>query len=113
MADDATKALLEQIEKDLLSAIVENIKEEKMTPEQAEKTAKEFLALLPIEDKHDLLVKLGKFSAGHVEGKSLFIKYAAPIEEEERQKKLASMTEHLRNGQIESAIAVAKGGTNG
>lgn len=113
MIDAATQAILDQVEKDLLDAIVDNLTQNKMTPEQAEKTAKEFLALLPIQDKHDLLEKLGKFSKTHNEGKSLYIKYGAPIEDEERQKKLQLMSDHIKNGQIEHALNVAKGVNNG
>jgi hypothetical protein len=113
MADTATASLVEQIEKDLLDEILKNLEQNSITPEQAEKAAKEFLALLPIEDKHQLLEKLGKYSKMHVEGKNLYMKYAAPIEEEERQQKVAEMSAHIKNGKIEEAINVAKGVVNG
>lgn len=111
MADDSTQALVNAIEKELLLAIVKNLEENNMSKEQAQRLAREFLALLPIHDKHELLEKLSKFSKVHVEAKSLFLKYGAPIEDEERKQKLELMSQHIQNGQIEHALNVAKGGS--
>jgi hypothetical protein len=113
MLDVPTQTILDQVEKDLLAEIVQNLEQSRITPEQAERLAKEFLALLPVQDKHDLLIKLGKFSKLSAAGKSLYLKYAAPIEDEERQQKLTLMSEHIKNGQIDHALSVAKGATNG
>jgi len=41
----------------------------------------------------------------------MYLKYAKPIEEEDRQRKLTMMSEHIKNGRIEHALAVAKGET--
>lgn len=112
MADDTTEAIVKEIEKELVNAILDNIEQNRMSKEQAQFLAREFLALLPIQDKHDLLEKLGKFSKLHIEAKSIFLKYGAPIENEERQKKLELMSQHIQNGQIEHALDVAKGGIN-
>ena len=111
MPDESTQALVNSIEKELLLAIVKNTGENRMTKEQAQSLAREFLALLPIHDKHELLEKLGKFSKLHIEAKSLYIKYGAPIEDEERKQKLELMSQHIQNGQIEHALNIAKGGT--
>ena len=109
MADQSMQAITTEIENELLQIITDNLDQEKMTVEDAQKIAKEFLALLPLQDKHDLLNKLYKFGLGHTETKGLYLKYAKPIEEEERQKKLTLMSEHIKNGQLEHALAVAKG----
>lgn len=113
MPDQTTQNLVEEVEKDLLLAIVTNLEQNKMSIDQAEKLAKEFLALLPMQDKHELLEKLGKFSKLHIEAKSLFLKYGTPIEDEERKQKLELMSQHIQNGQIEHALSVAKGVSNG
>ena len=111
MADDAMQAVTTQIENELLDIITQNLEHEKMTVEEAQAIAKEFLALLPLQDKKDLLDKLNKLSHDHGETKGLYLKYVKPYEEEERQRKLALMSEHIKNGQIEHALAVAKGVT--
>ena len=109
MADESMQAVTTQIENELLDIITQNLDQEKMTVEQAQEIAKEFLALLPLQDKKDLLEKLYKFGLDHTETKSLYIKFAKPVEEEERQRKLRLMSEHIKNGQIEHALAIAKG----
>ena len=111
MADDAMAVVTTEIENELLDIITQNLDQEKITVDEAQIIAKEFLALLPLEDKKDLLDKLYKFGLAHNETKSLYIKFAKPVEEEERQRKLTLMSQHIKNGQIEHALAVAKGET--
>lgn len=111
MVDDSTQAIVDSVEKELVTEILDNVEQNRMTTEEAQTVAQEFLSLLPMQDKHDLLEKLRQFSKHHTEGKSLYIKYGGPIEEAERQQKLTLMSQHIQNGQIEHAINVAKGGT--
>jgi hypothetical protein len=111
MADQSMQTLTTDIEKDLLEAIIENLEQNKIDTDEAKKVAQEFLSYLPLQDKKDLLKKLYSLGLHHSEAKGLYLKYAKPIEEEERQKKLTLMSQHIKNGQIEQAIAVAKGGT--
>jgi hypothetical protein len=114
MPDPAVQSIVEDVEKDLIETIIRNIDEQRMSEDQARQLARAFLSLLPMQDKHDLLVKLGKFSKLSADAKSIYLKYAAPIENEERNQKLTLMSEHIQNGQIEHALNVAKGGiTNG
>lgn len=96
------------IEKDLLEVIIQNLEQNRIDTEEAKKVAQEFLSLLPIHDKKDLLEKLNKLGKDHLETQSVFLKYAKPYEEVERQKKLELMSQHIQKGQIEQAIAVAK-----
>jgi hypothetical protein len=102
-----------EIEKDLLGAIISRLDENKMSPDDAQKFAKEFLSILPIHDKKDLLVKLTQLNKDSQAAQGVYLKYAAPHEEDERQKKLKLMSEHIQAGNIEHALAVAKGGQNG
>lgn len=103
------QTLTTDVEKDLLDAIISNLKENRITEEQGRAMAQEFLALLPLQDKKDLLDKLYKFSQEHVEAKAMYLKYAKPYEEEDRLKKLELMSQHIQNGNIEHALNVAKG----
>jgi len=112
MTDQSMQVLTTDIEKELLNIIIENLDQAKITIEEAQSVAKEFLTLLPLQDQKDLLEKLYKLGQDHNETKIMYLKYAKPIEEDDRQKKLALMSEHIKNGQIEHAIAVAKGEVN-
>lgn len=98
------------IEKDLLEQIIQRLDENKMSPEEAQKLAKEFLSLLPISDQQDLLKKLLQLSNDNNATKGIYLKYAKPYEESETQRKLELMSQHLHAGNIEQALSVAKGG---
>jgi hypothetical protein len=110
MSDQSMQSITEEIEKELLDIITDNLDQNKITPEEAQAVSKEFLSFLPLQDKKDLLDKLYKLGQNHAETKSMYLKFAKPIEEEERQKKLSLMSEHIKNGKIEHALAIAKGG---
>jgi len=99
------------VEKELLNEIINRLNQDKMSPEDAQKIAKEFLALLPIHDQKDLLAKLYQLSKSNQGMQNIYLKYAQPYEENERQRKLALMSQHLHVGNIEEALSVAKGGT--
>lgn len=101
--------LYNDIEKDLLSHIILNMQQRKISTEDAQKLAREFLALLPAKDKEDLLNKLKNLGEKYPEAKSVYVKYYASEDEEQRQNKLQGMLEHVRAGNIEQAINVAKG----
>jgi hypothetical protein len=109
MDDQSMKTITTEVEKELLQVIIDNLDQAKMTVEEAQAVAKEFLALLPLQDKKDLLDKLYKLSQDHSETKGMYLKFAKPYEEEERLKKLELMSKHIKNGQIEHALAIAKG----
>ena len=110
MADDPMQTITTDIEKELLNEIVENLDQASITPEEAQQLAHDFLALLPMQDKKDLLKKLYVLSQKHGEARKIYIEYAAPYEEEERQKRLTLISQHIKNGKIEDALATAKEG---
>jgi uncharacterized membrane-anchored protein YjiN (DUF445 family) len=97
------------IERDLLDQIINRLDDNEMSPEEAQKLAKEFLSFLPIKDQQDLLDKLLQLSHDSNATHEIYLKYAKPHEEDERQRKLALMSQHLSEGNIEQALAVAKG----
>lgn len=103
--------LTDDVEKELVQHILENIGEDKLSLENAQKLAQEFLTLLPFKDKTDLVQKLNTLGQEHDEVKPIYLKYAAPMEEEARLKKIEEMSAHIKAGNIEHAITVAKGGT--
>lgn len=104
--------LVIDIETDLLHEITRRLEKKQMTKETAQKLAKEFLSYLPVQDQKDLLGKLTKFSQENAEVQGIYLKYAKPYEESERLRKLELMSKHIEQGNIEHALAVAKGENN-
>ncbi len=107
---DPMQALVIDVEKDLLFEIMQGLRKRKISKQQAQQLAKDFLACLPIQDKKDLLDKLYHLGEHNPEAKEVYLKYATPYFEEERLKKLHKMSLHIKYGNIEQAIAVARGG---
>lgn len=100
--------LVEEIEKELLAEISKNLKDNKLTVEEAQALAKEFLSLLPIEDKKDLRDKLYALSKENKEAVGLYVQYANNYDTQERNRKLTQMSQLIKNGEIENALAIAK-----
>lgn len=107
--DQDIKELEAQIEKELLGLITEHLKSGELELEKAQALSQEFLDLLPFHDKAELLQKLGTLSPRYAEAQAVYAKYGGDIEKQESSEKVAEMTEHIKNGQIEEAINVAKG----
>jgi hypothetical protein len=100
---------VKKVEKELLFHMYQNINFNKITPEQAGKLAKEFLFLLPAKDKQDLLLKLNVLGKTYPEAQQTYTDELVSSEEQKRQEKLAVMRDHIKSGNIEAAIVVAKG----
>jgi hypothetical protein len=110
--DPALAQFLTDIEKDLLLHILENMKNRKISIGDAQKLAQDFLALLPPIDKEDLLNKLNSLSPKYPEAREVYAAHVSPHEEQKQQQLLQTMRDHIKSGDIEQAIAVAKGGTH-
>jgi len=109
---DMDMALLTvDVEKDLLFYIIVNLEKNSISYEQSQQLAREFLSLLPLHDKQDLLDKLLTVRQKNPGVNEVYVKYAVPFEEEEKQRKLEEMHHHIQNGNIDHAITIAKGGT--
>ena len=67
-----------EVEKELLDVIIARLDQEKMSPEEAQKLAQEFLSFLPIQDQRDLLTKLLKLSQDNPSTKGIYLTYAKP-----------------------------------
>jgi hypothetical protein len=104
------KQFEEQVERELLDAIVANLKDGTIDLDRAQLLSKEFLALIPFHDKLDLIQRLGVFSEKYQEAKAIYVKYAGKIEREDSQEKVSQMSQQIQNGNIEEAIHIAKGG---
>lgn len=102
-------SVVEEVEKDLLKHIIANMEEGKITVEESQQLARDFLALLPVNDKEELLQKLNKLGKTHSEVQAVYLDLVRPHEEAIRQQKLTQMSEHIKQGNIEQAISIAKG----
>lgn len=102
------QAEVERIKQELLDAIVAKLKENKMDPQKAQQLAVDFLAVLPINDQQDLLLKLKNLGEKYEEARAVYVRELGAINEERRNQALNQMHEHIQQGNIEAALAVAK-----
>lgn len=100
------------IEKTLIDEIFKRINQEKISLEQAQKLTEEFLALLPVNDQKELLEKLRELSQTNTDAQGVFLDYIKSSEAQETSTKLDHMSRHLHQGNIEEALAIAKGESN-
>lgn len=110
--DPSIAPLVDEVEKDLLHHIIEGLKQKKIPLPEAQKLARDFLRVLPIKDKHDLLLKLKEVSQMHPEVFDVYFKLANEHEENVREKKLSLAAQHIQQGNIEQALQAVKGGQN-
>lgn len=101
---------IHDIKHDLLQAIVEDLKSEKMTIGEAKYLAKDFLTLLPAKSKEDVLNKLHSLTKIYKEAQKVFSTYIGPFEEEKTQKKLAILRKYMKQGDYNYAYEAMKGG---
>jgi len=105
------KELVDQIERDLLAHIYTNLKENKITGVAAQQLAREFLDLLPFKDKKDLVDKLSTLGQKYPEARQTYVNLGIPLEEQHRQERLDQMRAHIKAGDLDKALEVAKGGS--
>lgn len=106
------KTLEEAIEKELLDLILKHMEEGTLELEKAQEISKEYLALLPFHDKTELLKKFGTLSDKYQEAQSVYAKFAGSVEKEDSAEKIELMSQHIKTGNIEEALKIAKGGTD-
>ncbi|SRR5258708_1140837 len=107
--DKALKRFLEDIKQDLLFYIISSLREKKINLGQAKALAKDYLTLFPVTDKEDVLNKLYTIAGVHAGAREVYVKYAAPYEEEKRLKLLQNMRVYMQKNDYDTAVAVAKG----
>ena len=79
--DGQMQNIIKDVENDLLTIITNNLKQNSINSNEAKKIAREFLSLLPIQDKHELMDKLQKLSTNHTQVQELYLKYAKSYED--------------------------------
>jgi hypothetical protein len=96
------------VEDELLTLIVQHLEENKLEPAKAQQLARDFLAILPVADQHELLQKLKELGGTYAEAQILYIEELAKIDEMKKDDVLNHMRSAIKNGDIENAISVAK-----
>lgn len=108
LSNQNLQQLVEEVEKDLLDHIIENMRARKITVEESQSLASDFLSLLPPQDKLDLLNKLRTLSGKYPLALEVYYDLAMKSYNEEREKSLDLMSQHIKSGDIEKALEVAK-----
>ncbi len=101
------------VEGELVEIIIQNLKNNKMSTEQAQKLASDFLAVLPITDQQDLLNKLKILEEQHPETETLYVSEITKITNQKRDQTLLGMRKAIQKGDMNSAIAIAKSYSSG
>ena|SRR3989344_3791523 len=99
---------VEEVKKELLELIIKHLRENKLSAQKAKKLAEDFLKVLPIKDRKDLLEKLKNLGADYQEAKELYVDELKRISEEKRNEALSQMRDHIKQGDINSAVEAAK-----
>lgn len=110
MQDTALHTFISDIERDLLFYIIVNLQEEKITMGEVKNLAKEFLQLLPVASKAELVEKLNMLGKSYKEARKVYAKYLDLYEEEKRERLLGMIRMYMQQGEFEKAVQVAKGG---
>jgi len=99
---------LDGVEDELAQIIIAHLEENKITPENAQQLAKDFLGVLPAKDHQDLLAKLKELGQKYPEVQEVYVKEASEHEEVTKDKVLNSMRDAIKLGNIDQALEVAK-----
>lgn len=110
--DNAMAVYIGQVEKDLLQLIIDNMEKREMTLDEAHVLAKDYMALLPAVDKSDLMQKLLGYSELHPETQVVVESLKHLYETSRSQNTLEHMKHLIKQGDINSAMEVVKGGVD-
>lgn len=105
---DPLQKEIEAVEEALLDLMIKRLDAEKMTPEEAQQLAKDFLALLPIQEKKELLEKLKQLSIQHSDVTGVYIMEMGRMANEQRDQVLNKMRDAIHKGDINAALQEAK-----
>lgn len=96
------------IEAELLAMIIQHLKNNQMDVVTASELAKDFLNLLPIQNREDLLSKLKSLGDKYAEAKQIYTTELSVNVEEKERNALRQMSDSIKKGNIEHAISLAK-----
>ena len=98
----------EEVEKELLDIIILHLQNRQIDMNTASKLARDFIAVLPIQNRQDLLLKLQNLGNSYKEAKAVYQQELAKDVVQKEQQALIQMQGAIRQGNIDHAINVAK-----
>ncbi len=101
---------IQDIKRDLLFHVILNMKRNLLSLEDTKYLAEDFLQIFPVFSIAELLKKLNELGKIYKEARIVFIKYANLYYEEEKTYLLYQIPPYIKNGEIDKAIEVMKGG---
>src|SRR3990167_6898333 len=99
---------VEEVRKELADLITKHLRENKIDVQKARQEAGDFLAILPIKDQLDLLTKLKNLGKKYNEAEKVYLTELEKFEDMKRDQILSQIRDFIKQGNIESAIAMAK-----
>lgn len=99
---------LDAIERELLELIIQHLENNSLDVRQARKLAKDFLAILPVSNREDLLNKLKNLGTKYREAKQIYIEESGKDTIAKEQQALQGMSEAIKQGKIDHALSIAK-----
>lgn len=102
--------LTSDVQRDLLFELIMSMRHKLITVGGARRLAKDFLALLPLQTKEEVIEKMKNLSEKYPEARAVYLKYAVPHQNQVEKELLDQISEHIQSGNIDQALNVAKGG---
>ncbi|GIW61435.1 MAG: hypothetical protein KatS3mg089_0287 [Patescibacteria group bacterium] len=98
----------QEVEQELLTVIINNLKNNQMDVATASRLAKDFLAVLPIKNQEDLLMKLKNLGDKYTAAQQIYNLELGKNIHEKQQQTVQLISNSIREGNIEHAITLAK-----
>jgi len=99
---------MDAVERKLLELIVQHLQDNKMDVPTAQKLARDFLSVLPVQSRADLLNKLKNLGEKYDEAKQVYFQESSKDNEAKEKEALYNMTHAIRQGNIDHALSIAK-----
>lgn len=112
MNNQDIKTFKSHVQRDLLFQIINNMKRERLSSNEAQMLAKDFLPLLESNSVEEILSSLALLSKSYKEVAEVFYIYADEYEKTVIPQKLNAISKYLAENNIEMALSIAKGGGN-
>src|SRR3989344_8944721 len=101
------KQEVEIVKKELVEIIIESLKANKISVDEAKKLANDFLNVLPVTRYNDFLNKLKSLGEEHSEVKKIYVDELEKASKARDKEALNKMRDLIKLGKIEEAVSVA------
>lgn len=104
--------VISDMKRDLLFHIIQALKEERITLQDAQYESQAFLRVLHTKTLQELFQKMKKLSEMYWEIRTVFIKHANEYYERQKQQALQLANEYIQSLQLQQAVTVLKEATH-